>query len=563
MNMRKRIALITILVIIMNLFAPYSILFKHTVQAASGVIEDNPIMVSNRGIKTVGSNRILCIQIGLATLQTINGIDFTLEYSSDLVPCNKDSGSTAKLQTKIDHISEKSEYYEAGIFERTSNTSAHTFTLTSAIAGGVDVEGDGMIPGETGIPEIDEAGAGAPGYLPIIRLYFKVNNDNITADSLPKDLFNLKSDSAAIPLGAKVSYKNASGANVSKDFGILNYNGFAEASKTVKSIAVTTPPTNTTYEHGATPISKVGGIITVTYDDETTDTVSMEDPEVSIEAGDPADANNPNVTVGYKGKTATFPITVTDPIVGLAVKTPMTNLEYTHDTALNFTGLTLEATKKSGGKVPLTQTSAGVTTDAGVSGGALKADVSSAYFSKTSPDGEVPVRGTQKIKFSYGGFDAYQTIVVNDTIASVNVVNQPTKAIYKVGETLNLAGAKVRVTLGSGNKVDINLPDGAVTVSTHNTTLVGAKQLLTATVAGKTAPETIDVEFYDYITKAEFIEPDKGEYSLGESLDLTGGRIKTTWKKTGIKNVNLTTAMVSALDTTTTGVKTRTIPCNV
>lgn len=563
MNIRKRIALITVLIIIMNLFAPYSILFHNTVQAATGTLEEKPILISNRGITTVGSTRMLCVQLGIASEEIFNGLDIVLKFDkTKITPCDKASGATTALKTKINFITEQSNYFEADIFQKTYDKDTSQFLYTIAVAGGIDIVDSGYVPGETEDAEIDEAGQGYCGYLPIIRMYFKVLDDSITADTLPTDLFNLSPSGLDVPTGAKVSYRNAAGKDVSKDITSLAYNGFAEGQKTITGIAVKDNPTNTTYEHGET-VDLTGGTITVTYDDNSTEEISMKDPNVSIRTGSPADVDNPTVEIDYKGHLATFPITVTDPITAFAVKTPMTNLEYTHDTALDFTGLTLEATTKSGKKVPLTQASTGVTTDAGISGGALKASVNSTYFTKTSPEGEVPAKGTQKIKFSYGGFDAYQTIVVNDTISSVNVINQPTKAIYKVGETLNLSGAVVKVTLGSGTTTNINLPDGAVTVSTHNTTLVGAKQLLTATLLGKTAPETIDIEYYDYITKAEFTEPDKGEYNLGEALDLTGGRIKTTWKKAGIKNVNLTTAMVSALDSSTPGIKTLTVTYNV
>ncbi|MCI8518756.1 MAG: hypothetical protein HFJ51_01105 [Clostridia bacterium] len=281
----------------------------------------------------------------------------------------------------------------------------------------------------------------------------------------------------------------------------------------------------------------------------------MTDKNVTITAGSPANVSKPTVTLSYKGKTTAFPITINDPIISLAVKTPMSTLEYDHDTQLNFTGLTLEATKKSGAKVSLTQSSTGVTTNAGLASGDLKASVDSSSFTQSTPAGDLPVKGSQVITFTYEGKTATQTIIVNDKIDSIDVIKQPNKTIYKCGENLNLTGAQVEVTLASGTKSTINLPDGSVTISTFNTNTTGSKQQLTATLAGKTAPTKIEVECYDYVTKTEFTEPTKVEYNLNEPLNVEGGALKVTWKKAGIKTVNLTTDMVEGFESSKAGIK--------
>ena len=565
MKIKRKLALLTVLIIIMNLFAPYSILFNNTVQAASQVIEDKPIVLSNLGITQKGANRVLAVQVALSSETIIKGMDLQFKAdSTKLTPCNKNTGAAA---TGITMISTQSGYCMSTFQKKTYTKTTNAFRITTTEpTGGTDFVENGYVPGTMGDnfgdPELDELGKGLPTYYPLITLYFKVLDDSLTNDNITLDLFTLIPVTGSLPTGGSVSYVSSVGGNTIKNITEFHGQGFAEAEKAVTGITVKTPPTKTNYEHGDT-VNLTGGEITITYDDGTTEDISMKDPNVSIQSGSPVNKDTAKVTISYKGKTTEFPITVIDPVVSFAVKTPMTNLEYTHDQNLNFTGLTLEATTKSGSKIPLTQTSAGVTTSAGVSGGALKADVNSTTFTKTSPDGEIPVKGTQKVTFTYEGFSAYQTIVVNDTISSVNITNQPSKAIYKAGETLNLAGAVVQVTLGSGAKTNINLPDGAVTISSHNTGLVGAKQLLTATVAGKTAPETIDIEYYDYITKTELVEPDKVEYNLNETLNLTNGRIKATWKQGGLKSVVLTQAMVSTLDSSTAGTKTLTVTYNV
>lgn len=395
---------------------------------------------------------------------------------------------------------------------------------------------------------------GKIGYLPIIKLYFKILDDSLVEDNIPLDIFNFSPLLPSYPTGAKIAWKGSAGEELSKDIAALRGKGFAEAEKQIDTVTVKKDPTKTTYEHGE-EIDLTGGELLVTYTDGSSETVSMKDSAVSIVSGNPANVNKTTVTLSYKGKTPSFPITINDPIVGLAVKTPMTVTEYNHDTSLNFAGLTLEASKKSGAKIPLTQTSPGVTTSE------TKADINSPAFTQSSPSSDVEKRGTQVITFTYEGKTATQTIIVNDKVSSIRVASQPTKKVYKAGEALNLIGAVVEVTLESGTKSNINLPDGTVTLSTHNVNLVGSQQQLTVTAFGKTAPETINVEWYDYVTKTELIAPTKSEYDLNEPLDLAGGSLKLTWKRGAITNIPLTSNMITPNTgvTSTAGTKTLTV----
>ena len=296
--------------------------------------------------------------------------------------------------------------------------------------------------------------------------------------------------------------------------------GFTNAEKQIASISVKTNPTTTAYEHGDT-IDLTGGVIQVTYDDNSTEYVDMIDPSVSIATGSPADVNNPIVKLDYKGQETSFNITVTDPIQSLSVATPMTQGEYDHGDTLNFAGLTLSAVTKSGSTTTISSTTPGLTISE------TTANINSPNFTKTSGSSDVEVRGTQVIKFTYDGKTAQQTIIVNDKIASINVVTQPNKTVFKYGETLDITGATVKVTLESGDTTNINLPDGSATVSAFDNTQTGSKQNLTVTINDKTAPETIDVEAYNYVKETTLTEPTKVDYKYNENLDVTGGRIKS------------------------------------
>ena len=549
MKKEKKVALITLLVMILNMFSPYSILFNNISNAATGVLGDDPIILNNLGVTTKGSNKILTVEIAAVTEAVLNGFDFQFKIdTSKITPCNKNTGAAT---TSLGMIMSQSDYFLGTLQVKNYDRNTNQFHfLATEPSGGTDIADNGYIPGQVGDDAIDVNGQGYSVYYPILKLSFKLDS-SVDENSLPSDLFTLVPSGAGLPTGLKVNYTNESGIRISKDLPLAT-KGFTNAEKQIASISVKTNPTTTAYEHGDT-IDLTGGVIQVTYDDNSTEYVDMIDPSVSIATGSPADVNNPIVKLDYKGQETSFNITVTDPIQSLLVATPMTQGEYDHGDTLNFAGLTLSAVTKSGSTTTISSTTPGLTISE------TTANINSPNFTKTSGSSDVEVRGTQVIKFTYDGKTAQQTIIVNDKIASINVVTQPNKTVFKYGETLDITGATVKVTLESGDTTNINLPDGSATVSAFDNTQTGSKQNLTVTINDKTAPETIDVEAYNYVKETTLTEPTKVDYKYNENLDVTGGRIKVNWANGTVSNVNLTTSMVTGYNKTQLGVQTLTI----
>ena len=549
MKKEKKVALITLLVMILNMFSPYSILFNNISNAATGVLGDDPIILNNLGVTTKGSNKILTVEIAAVTEAVLNGFDFQFKIdTSKITPCNKNTGAAT---TSLGMIMSQSDYFLGTLQVKNYDRNTNQFHfLATEPSGGTDIADNGYIPGQVGDDAIDVNGQGYSVYYPILKLSFKLDS-SVDENSLPSDLFTLVPSGAGLPTGLKVNYTNESGIRISKDLPLAT-KGFTNAEKQIASISVKTNPTTTAYEHGDT-IDLTGGVIQVTYDDNSTEYVDMIDPSVSIATGSPADVNNPIVKLDYKGQETSFNITVTDPIQSLSVATPMTQGEYDHGDTLNFAGLTLSAVTKSGAATTISSTTPGLTISE------TTANINSPNFTKTSGSSDVEVRGTQVIKFTYDGKTAQQTIIVNDKIASINVVTQPNKTVFKYGETLDITGATVKVTLESGDTTNINLPDGSATVSAFDNTQTGSKQNLTVTINDKTAPETIDVEAYNYVKETTLTEPTKVDYKYNENLDVTGGRIKVNWANGTVSNVNLTTSMVTVYNKTQLGVQTLTI----
>ena len=278
--MKKKIAFLTVLIILLNMFAPYSVLFTNTVYAATGEIEENPVVFSNLGIVNKGTNRILKVQVAIASEEVINGLDLKFKINTNsITPCNKNTGSAI---ANIALSSTVSDYY-LGTFQTKTYSGGEYRLKTTEPAGGTDIVGNGYIPGAMGDPDFDDAGAGYPAYYPMITLFFKVLDDSLTADNIAlDDLFTLVPVTGSLPTGMKISYNNASGIAVSKDISTIGGNGFAEAEKTVTGMVIKTDPTNLSYTHGDT-IDLTGGLITVTYDDGTEEDIPMTDPAVQYQ----------------------------------------------------------------------------------------------------------------------------------------------------------------------------------------------------------------------------------------------------------------------------------------
>ena len=534
---KKIIALITTIMILSQVFSPLG-LFMTVSKAASTPQIPAVVIRKSTDIQTSANGKWFQVQFAFVGDFWPYMFDLKLKYDSTKIePANK---GTKKKATSLAQSINQESAYATSFMTSTSylDTKASTFRL---------------IP-NTGAPENpidygpDDSGT-YNGYMLIYTMTFRLKDESLTDDDLTADVFSLSptaaTDGFKLIWDADEQNGNPTQQNTT-DSSYLKFDGFAEQSKTVTSIAVKDEPSKTEYDHGDT-VNLAGGVITVTYSDNSTEDVSMTDPKVSIDSGSIANINNNVVKISYSGKTTTFNIKVNDPVDSLAVTSPMNTIEYSHGDNLDFTGLKLTATKRSGATEDLTSTSDGVSISENV------ANVNSNKFTKTSADGVVPIKGTQVITFSYKNKTADETIIVNDTISSVSLISQPTKTVYKRGEDLNLTGAKVKVLLASGNSTTINLPDGSVKVSNFDNTKTGVKQNLTVSFGGKNADSTIDVEAYNYIVSSEITAPTKLDYNYNTDLNLNGGKLTLVYKDTTIKNVNLTSAMISGYDKTKIG----------
>ena len=237
-----------------------------------------------------------------------------------------------------------------------------------------------------------------------------------------------------------------------------------------------------------------------------------------------------DLTVTYGGKTLTYEVTVSDYVKGIML-TPPTKVNYEYGESLDLTG----------GSVQKVMASGATTT-------AVALSDSSVTLSTFDPHKE----GTQSIKVTYEGFTESFGVKVEDSIQSISIISKP-KTEYKYGESLNVTGGKILVTKTSGKTETVNITTSMVTK--YNPNQLG-EQTLVVTYKGKTA--TYDVNVKDWIKDISLVRPQKLVYKIGESIDLTGGKVNAVMASgTATSPVAMTDASVkvTGFDSTSEGAK--------
>ena len=233
------------------------------------------------------------------------------------------------------------------------------------------------------------------------------------------------------------------------------------------------------------------------------------------------------VTVSYGGKSTSFDITVTDPVVtGITVTTKPTKLTY-------FTGETFS--------------SAGLKVTATYENNTTK-DVTSSVTLSTP---NMNTAETKTITVTYAGKTATFTITVKDpTVTGISVTSTPTKLSYYTGDTFVSDGMKITAAYENNTTKDVT---SSVTLSTPDMNTAGTKDI-TVTYAGKTATFRITVTqtAVSYLTVSS--KPNKSAYFTGDTFSSDGLKITAFYNNSTTKDV---TALVtlSNPDMSTPGTK--------
>ncbi|EFI42485.1 stalk domain-containing protein [Peptoniphilus sp. oral taxon 386] len=134
------------------------------------------------------------------------------------------------------------------------------------------------------------------------------------------------------------------------------------------------------------------------------------------------------------------------------------------------------------------------------------------------------------------------------TVTGVAIISKPDKTVYTVGEALELAGLKVRLTYSDNHTDDVAFADFAghapvITTSPADGTIVNTPSIITVTVTCnlQTATFQVTVKAPAPATVtgiAKKTDPDKTVYTKGEVLDLTGLEATLTYSNGDTEDVD-------------------------
>ena len=268
--------------------------------------------------------------------------------------------------------------------------------------------------------------------------------------------------------------------------------------KSITSIAVTTPPSKTTYVQGQ-PLNPTGGELTIYYNNNTSEKVALSEAQLFYTADQPGEAT---ATAAYQGFKASFVIIVTEKALKSISLIEPAKLAYVEGQELDLTGGELQITYVSDDnyteRIP------------------LEPDMISGY---------VPEQlGIQKLTVTYG--EKTTTFVVNvvaKSLDSIAVTTPPVKTEYLEGQDeLALAGGRLTLIYNNGTSEDIDL--ALAVVRGYDNSKVG-KQRLTVTYQGKTTTLEVTVRAKTLTEIRVTKQPAKQTYLEGDAFDPTGMEI--------------------------------------
>ena len=285
-------------------------------------------------------------------------------------------------------------------------------------------------------------------------------------------------------------------------------------SRTLVSIAVTTPPTKTSYASGD-EFDPTGMIVTAKYDDNSTNVINS----YFIEPNRPLKDTDTQITISYTElgvtKTATIPISVVTLLRFIAVTTPPDQTDYYEDDVFNPQGMVVTAYYSDGSSKAVTNYTYSPTS-------ALTKNDTTITVSYT--DTGVTAK-------------AYVDIVVGDApnLTSIAITTPPTKTVYKIGEYFNTTGMVVTAYFDNDTSKAVSgytySPTSALTQDSTTITVSYTRRGIT-----KTATQAITMK---YLTKIEITTPPTyTAYYEDNNFNKAGMVVTATYSTGETRNLN-------------------------
>ena len=375
--------------------------------------------------------------------------------------------------------------------------------------------------------------------MPFAKMLFKVAK-GYDIQKLPKSAITLKPQEG-LPTGYKISYATTSeNDNLSvNDTQYFGYKGFDANSKVVKKANVEKYPNKTTYTSGD-KIDLTGGTLKVTYDNDTTGSVSMTDKDVTL-VNDTADLNNPTLILKYKGLAVEedIPITVKDVVTSIQIVNTPTKLEYKQGEAIDYAGGMIQVNYKSGDKKTISTDDDLIIKNETIAD-LTKGDVTILGQSKDGLD-----FGSKTLTIEYEGQKATFEILINDSIDKIEAKDY--KVNYKIGDTeIDRTKGKVVATTKSGAEYEIPFANETLEFKNFKSYEEMHDRPITVSYMGMST--TFNINVLDYETGITInTMPTKIKYECGDDLDLTGGIINILKASGNTETIPMTDSRVKVI----------------
>ena len=285
----------------------------------------------------------------------------------------------------------------------------------------------------------------------------------------------------------------------------------------IEKIEVKKTPDKTTYIKGES-LDLTGGIITVSYEDKTTDNIPMTSSNVKVSGYNSSQVGNQTITVTYQGRQTTFEVTVKNEVTLITIKKEINKTTYIKGETLDLSGgiITVSYEDKTTADIPMTSSEVQVT----------------GYNSNQI--------GNQTLTITYQGKTLTFEVIVKNEVNNITIKTNPTKTTYIKGESLDLSGGVITASYEDKTTADIPMTSSEVQITGYNASKTG-KQTITVTYQGRQT--TFEVTVKNDIEKIEIkTKPSKITYIKGEALDVTGGIITVLYED----NTSATIPMTSS-----------------
>lgn len=300
--------------------------------------------------------------------------------------------------------------------------------------------------------------------------------------------------------------------------------------KQISRIYLSDMPTKIDYIQNYESLEKDGGYITVIYNDESDEKISLTNENVKVTGFDNSVVGTNTLTVEYLGKTTNFDVNiVSKQVLEIEIDTLPLQINYIQ----NYENLVLD-----GGYINVKYN-----------------DNTNSRISMTNENVKVTrfdnsVVGINTLTVEYLGLTTnFDVNIVSKQITGISIDELPTKREYIQNyEELALDGGVIKVAYNDKSTDKVSMTNENINVTGFNNTNVG-KNTLTISYLGNTTTFDVDIISKQVIGISIEELPTKTEYIQNyEELELDGGVIKILYSDRSTDNVSMTNENVKVTE---------------